>query len=74
MREIDPRVERLVRECIGRIRGRFLYTEEEALEAMGLVLKKPVPRKNNGYIATADSAPRKPWKPGDPKPERQESA
>lgn len=66
---IDPRAERLVRECIGRLKGRFMYSEDEARSTIEAVLAKPVPRKNNGYIATAQMQPSQPYRPGiDPKP------
>jgi len=64
---VGPQVERVVRECIGRIRGKFMYTEAEAIAAIRAVLAKPVSRKNNGYIASAETM-QQPWKPGDPKP------
>lgn len=66
--EVHPRVERIMRECIGRIRGKFMYTETEAVAAIRAVLAKPVRRKNNGYIASGDAPNGKPWNPGDPKP------
>lgn len=65
--QVDPRVERLVRECIGRIRGRFMYEEGEAIDAIRLVLGKPTPKRRDGYISDAETRA-KPWKPGDPKP------
>jgi hypothetical protein len=68
MNDVDTRVERLVRECIGRIRGRFLYSEDEAKAAIRTVLKKK-PARRSGYIASAETLAA-PWKPGDPKPER----
>jgi hypothetical protein len=65
---IDPRAERLVRECIGRLQGRFMYSETEARDTIAAVLAKPVPRKNNGYIAT-EAVQAQPYRPGiDPKP------
>ncbi len=70
MNEIDPRVERLVRECIGRIRGRFMYEEDEAIDVIQAVIAKTPRRKGkSGYIKSADMPANQPWKPGDPKPE-----
>lgn len=66
MNEVDPRVERLVRECIGRIRGRFMYEEAEAIDAIRAVIGKPQKRRSD-YKTSAETMA-KPWKPGDPKP------
>jgi hypothetical protein len=73
--DIDNRVEHLVRECVGRIRGRFLYEPEEALSAVDTAVKKlraefAKPKRRGGYIKTSELSSNEPWKPGDPKPER----
>ncbi len=69
MKDVHPNAERLVRECIGRLRGRLMYSEQEAIDAIQAVIAKPVRQANNGYIAT-DANKAAPWKPGDPKPTR----
>lgn len=65
--KVHSGVERLTRELVGRIRGKFMFDEEEAIAEIRRALAKPVSRKNNGYIATSDTQ-HKPWTPGDPKP------
>lgn len=71
-KSVDPRARKLVLECVGRLRGRFLYSEEEAIDTVRAVLATPIsPPKNNSYQYTADLKG-KPWKPGDPKPTRAE--
>ena len=59
---VDNRIERLVREVIGRIVGRFSYTEAEAIDAVRTVLATPV-KTSRDYAFKPE-----PWKPGEPKP------
>ena len=59
---VDNRIERLVREVIGRIVGRFSYTEEEAIDAIRTVLATPVKTRRDYSLKP------EPWKPGEPKP------
>ena len=59
---VDSRIVSMVRETVGRIVGRFSYTEAEAIDAIRTVLATPVKTRRD-YAFKPE-----PWKPGEPKP------
>lgn len=43
--DVHPKVEREIRDCIGRIQGKFLWNEQEAIDAIRAVVSRPAPKK-----------------------------
>lgn len=43
--DVHPKIEREVRDCIGRIQGKYLFNEQEAIDAIRAIVSRPAPKK-----------------------------